>query len=449
MRRSGLFIKYAVPVVILVSAGLILGNLVEFYFSYQDSKGGPGPPAAREGDRGGGADRAVRARARAPVGLDRPDALGPHGVPLEQRRLDSLRLLRDAPAVTEVSHLDPSGPRAAPRLASGHGRRRQPHRLLRRSQVQRSRRSQDLLQPRLLPQGVGALHDDCARRQRAKTQASLPRRRISNSSGTWCPASRSAKAATPTLSTTRGRLIAHPDISLVLQKTDLAAVPQVRGVIAGTAAGADQPVEALIGRDLRGHEVLSAHAAIPALGWLVYVDVPIEEAFAPLYSAVVRTAVLLVVGLAVTIVASLVLVRRMIKPIRALQVGAARIGAGALDHRIEVRTNDELRGAGRRVQSNDRAAAGIVRRPRAQGGRAHPGSDRSAGAADGDQRNPARDQQLADRSAAGAGCRRQERRHALCREGRRNLSHRGRFSAAGRDIRSIGRSARCRSNEHR
>jgi methyl-accepting chemotaxis protein len=140
----------------------------------------------------------------------------------------------------------------------------------------------------------------------------------------------------------RSRLIAQPDISRVLQKTDLSTVPQVRSVIAGTAGAADQPVEALVGRDLHNRDVLSAHAAIPALGWLVYVDVPIEEAFAPLYSAGVRTAVLLVVGLAVTIVASLVLVRRMIKPIRALQVGAARIGAGALDHRIEVRTNDEL-----------------------------------------------------------------------------------------------------------
>ena len=34
---------------------------------------------------------------------------GPRGVPLEQRRLDSLRLLRHAPPITEVSHLDPTG----------------------------------------------------------------------------------------------------------------------------------------------------------------------------------------------------------------------------------------------------------------------------------------------------------------------------------------------------
>ena len=37
-----------------------------------------------------------------------------------------------------------------------------------------------------------------------------------------------------------------------------------------------------------------------------------------------------------------VLTYRMVTPIRTLQEGAARIGAGDLGHRIEVRTGDEL-----------------------------------------------------------------------------------------------------------
>src|SRR5262249_54198133 len=40
--------------------------------------------------------------------------------------------------------------------------------------------------------------------------------------------------------------------------------------------------------------------------------------------------------------ASVVLARRMVAPIRVLQEGAARIGAGELGHRIDVRTGDEL-----------------------------------------------------------------------------------------------------------
>jgi signal transduction histidine kinase len=51
---------------------------------------------------------------------------------------------------------------------------------------------------------------------------------------------------------------------------------------------------------------------------------------------------LLLVGLGLATAASLVLARRMVRPIQALQQGAARIGAGALDERINLRTGDEL-----------------------------------------------------------------------------------------------------------
>src|SRR5262249_17289033 len=51
---------------------------------------------------------------------------------------------------------------------------------------------------------------------------------------------------------------------------------------------------------------------------------------------------LLVLGLAVAVLAGLLLARRMTGPIRTLDAGAARIGAGALDHRITIHTGDEL-----------------------------------------------------------------------------------------------------------
>jgi len=66
------------------------------------------------------------------------------------------------------------------------------------------------------------------------------------------------------------------------------------------------------------------------------------EAFAPLYSSILRTAALLLVGLALAVLASLALARKMATPIHALEVGAARLGAGALDQRIHIRTGDEL-----------------------------------------------------------------------------------------------------------
>ena len=140
----------------------------------------------------------------------------------------------------------------------------------------------------------------------------------------------------------RGRLIAHPDISLVLQKSDLSALPQIRAASAAHGAGGEQLDQAIIGQDLAGRKVLSALRQIAPLGWLVFVDLPVREAFAPIYASVMRTLALLLVGLLISVLASLYLVRRMVSPIRALQAGAARIGSGELDHRIQVKTGDEL-----------------------------------------------------------------------------------------------------------
>jgi len=90
--------------------------------------------------------------------------------------------------------------------------------------------------------------------------------------------------------------------------------------------------------------VLTAHAAIAPLGWLVFVEVPLAEAFAPLYGQAARSLVLLLIGLGIAAIAAFAMARRMTGPIRELQTGAARIGAGELDRRIEIYTGDELEG---------------------------------------------------------------------------------------------------------
>jgi signal transduction histidine kinase len=72
------------------------------------------------------------------------------------------------------------------------------------------------------------------------------------------------------------------------------------------------------------------------------VEQPVSEAFAPLYDSILRTLSLLIIGLCFAVAASLLLARKIIRPIQALHASAAQIGAGALDHRIQVRTGDEL-----------------------------------------------------------------------------------------------------------
>ena len=88
--------------------------------------------------------------------------------------------------------------------------------------------------------------------------------------------------------------------------------------------------------------MLSAHAAIAPLNWHVFVETPLAEALAPLYTTMLWNAGLLLLGLAIAVLASLFLARNLIGPIRALQEGAARIGRGDLTSRIDVRTGDEL-----------------------------------------------------------------------------------------------------------
>lgn len=136
----------------------------------------------------------------------------------------------------------------------------------------------------------------------------------------------------------RGLLIAHPDLNLVLKKTNLSGLPQIKAALAH-ASGAAAHAE---GRDLSGRPVLAAYGAIPQLGWYVFVEQPQSEAFAPLHASLLRTGALLLAGLALSLLAGMVLARRMVAPIHALQRGVALIGSGALDHRIAIDTGDEL-----------------------------------------------------------------------------------------------------------
>jgi GAF domain-containing protein len=134
-----------------------------------------------------------------------------------------------------------------------------------------------------------------------------------------------------------GALIAHPDISLVLQKTSLAHLPQVA---AGLTPSTDNDLT--IARDLKGTEVLTANSRIPSLGWVVFVEQPVAEAFAPVRASAYRVIAVVLAGIVLSIVASVVLARRLARPIQSLQESAARIGRGELDHRITLGTGDEL-----------------------------------------------------------------------------------------------------------
>ncbi|HXV79447.1 MAG TPA: sensor histidine kinase [Candidatus Binatia bacterium] len=138
----------------------------------------------------------------------------------------------------------------------------------------------------------------------------------------------------------KGDLIAHPDISLVLQRRNVAALSQVRSALQSQTDGGIPPWT--VARNLGGQRVFSSWATIPILGWAVFVEQPVEEVYGPLYASLFRTSGLLLVGLGMALVASLLIARRVVRPLETLRKGVERIGSGDMSSRLEVKTGDEI-----------------------------------------------------------------------------------------------------------
>ncbi|HEY3052383.1 MAG TPA: cache domain-containing protein, partial [Thermoanaerobaculia bacterium] len=140
--------------------------------------------------------------------------------------------------------------------------------------------------------------------------------------------------------TRSGELIAHPDISLVLQRRNVADLEQIKAAFRATP-GARTP-NAIVANNLKGEKVFSSFAPISNLDWAVILERPIKEAYEPLYASMMRTSTLLLVGLGMALLASFFVARRVIRPLGTLREGVERIGSGDLGHRLEVKTGDEI-----------------------------------------------------------------------------------------------------------
>jgi adenylate cyclase len=337
--RSRLFRKYLTVLVVLVGGTLAANGLLEGYFSYQENQAAliaiqhakASGAAARIGQFVDEVERQVREGYQSA-----PTA----AISLEQERTDLLRLLRLAPSLTEASYLDSAG----------------------REQVHVSRLGLNVAamqdfshEPKFVEAKTGRTYfGPVYFRGESEPYMTLgiadhrPDPGVTaaeaNLKFIWdvVASIEIGKAGYAYVVDPRGQLIAHPDISLVLQKTDLSFLPQVRDALIASPSTARGSEVATIAANLQGQQVLITHAEILPVGWVVLVEQPLEEVFAPLYASLARSALVLIVGLMLAILASLILARRMVAPIRSLQGGAALVGAGALDHRIQLRTGDEL-----------------------------------------------------------------------------------------------------------
>ena len=338
--RWPLFPKYALLIIALVAGMLLASGAVGLYFSHRENQE---HLAALQNEKAQGAANRIEQYVQGIehelgwTALPRIDTSGGTGNDaLEARRIEYLKLLRQAPAITEVVWIDPAG----------------------REQLRVSRLAMDALgsatdvsqEPKYTVARAGKTWFGPVSFRKG-TEPYMTIARPAGSGGGVTAAKVNLKFVWEVVSKIRigekglayvvdasGTLIAHPDISLVLKKTDLSALPQVAALVRPDAAPSGEA------RDLRGEPVLAASARIPTLAWTVFVESPRAEAYAPLYATLQRMGLVLVAALLLSMAASFFLARALVRPLRALQQGAQQIGAGELDRRIEVRTGDELEG---------------------------------------------------------------------------------------------------------
>jgi len=339
--RSPLFRKYVVYFAMLVTTTLLASGLSGMYFSYRENVAAL---VELQHEKAIGTAYKIEEYLKEiehEIGWTTMPQAFPEITALDQRRVDYLKLLRQVPAITEIGYLDTFGKEKlrVSRLAmdvvgSDKDFSKEPQ--FTEAKTGRSWFGPVYFRKETEPYmtlAVAASRDDTG-----VTVADVNLKFI------WDVITqiKIGKAGYAYVVDAHGRLVSHPDISRVLQQSDFSQFPQVRAALAGARSPGGTAQRAMIADNASGEPVLVATAPIASLGWAVLVEQPRTEAFAPLYASMKQTGLLLLAGLILSLLASLALARRMVTPIQALRSGAAQIGAGRLDHRIDVRTGDEL-----------------------------------------------------------------------------------------------------------
>ena len=344
--RSRLFIKYVALLVAVVVLALLANGAFEIWFSYQEHKASLIGIQREQAEGAASKIEQFITEINSQVGWT--TQLPWSDSTLDQRRFDALRLLRQVPAITELAQID----------ASGH------------EQLRVSRLTMDVVGSGVdystKPEFTQAVahkvyYGPVYFRRESEPYMTLSLAGTRRDTGVsiaqvnlkliWDVVSKIkvGQRGRAYVVDADGRLIAHPDISLVLRNTDMSKLAQVRSARSAGSGDAVQEAE-----DISGNRVLTAYAQVTPLGWLVFVETPVAEAYAPLYASIQRTGYVLFGALALAFIAGMFLARRMVGPIQALRAGAARIGLGDLSQRISIKTGDEVEALA--DQFNDMAA---------------------------------------------------------------------------------------------
>ncbi|MGA7389449.1 MAG: ATP-binding protein [Pseudolabrys sp.] len=335
--RSRLFLKYAGLFVAVVCVALVTNGLFEIWVSYRQHKDALIQVQHEQAESAATKIGQFIKEIESQVGWTTQLLWSVETI--EQRRFDALRLLRQVPAITELSQVDASGKEQlrVSRLAmdvvgSGLDLSKDP----KFAEAVKNKVYYGPVYFRRESEPYMTLSLAGTRRDAGVSIAEVNLKLI------WDVVSKIkvGEHGQAYVVDARGRLIAHPDISLVLRNTDMTRLAQVQAAQRGATGASAEEIQTAT--DIQGRQVLTAFAPVAPLGWTVFVELPVDEAYQPLIASMQRSLLVLFAALCLAALAGTFLARRMVVPIQALRAGAARLGGGDLSQRISVNTGDEL-----------------------------------------------------------------------------------------------------------
>jgi hypothetical protein len=296
--RRRLFTKYVALFVAVVCVALLSNGIFDVYFYYQEHKASLIRIQREQAEAAAAKIGQFIKEIESQLGwtTQLPWSAGS----IEQRRFDALRLLRQVPAITELAQLDASGKERlrVSRLAmdvvgGGTDFSNDPKfteavaRKVYYGPVYFRRESEPYM----------TLAIAGTRRDAGVSVAEVNLKLI------WDVVSqiKVGERGHAYVVDAQGRLIAHPDISLVLRNTEMSRLAQVRAARSGVSGSPSETVQE--SENIEGRKVLTAFAPVAPLGWLVFVELPADEAYAPLYAALQRLALVLLAALGFAVLA--------------------------------------------------------------------------------------------------------------------------------------------------
>src|SRR4051794_11238095 len=269
--RARLFAKYVALFVAVVGVALLSNGIFEVFFYYREHKASLIRIQHEQAEAAAAKIGQFIKEIESQLGwtTQLPWSAGS----VEQRRFDALRLLRQVPAITELSQVDSTG----------------------KERLRVSRLAMDVLDSGLDlsrdPKFTEAVahkvyYGPVYFRRESEPYMTLSLAGTRKDAGVsiaevnlkliWDVVSqiKVGERGHAYVVGAQGRLIAHPDISLVLRNTDMSKLVQVQAARTGASAPSEQVKDA---EDVQGRPVLTASAPVSPLGWLVFVELPLDE----------------------------------------------------------------------------------------------------------------------------------------------------------------------------